>query len=186
MNIKEFLLSVSRFSGARNGWVLYDAAPSACGHMVPQHLQVNNFFSSFTQKKASQTEPLIPLTHPPSHQTDLLWAKIPCFSIETCPLRGDIDVFFLAGVMIWWIRISKRGDNTPIVRFLVCVFLCRVLSPCSNPHFSDEYKYLFCRGRSSSHVRCFTTRTVFVGAAGWRRSDLAELRGKKLYLDSLC
>lgn len=124
INLSESSLCVCRFTGAKYERVrqgpAFSAEETACGKLVSQHLQVNNFFPHLCKKKPSLTEPLIPLTHPPSLQTDLLWAKILCFSIETCPLRGDIDVFFLAGVMIWWIRISKRGDNTRIVCFCVC------------------------------------------------------------------
>lgn len=58
-------------------------------------------------------------------KTDLLCAKILCFSIETCLLRGDIDVSFLAGVMIWWIRISKPRTILAfmLVFFSVCFFV---------------------------------------------------------------
>lgn len=59
-------------------------------------------------------------------KTDLLCTKILCFSIETCLLCGDIDVSFLAGVMIWWIRISKPG--TILAFMLVFFFLCVSLS----------------------------------------------------------
>lgn len=41
--------------------------------------------------------PLISLIFTP----DLLWTKIPRFSIETSPFLRDIDVFFFLGVMIW-------------------------------------------------------------------------------------
>lgn len=53
---------------------------------------------------------------------DLFCAKILEFSIETCPFRGDIDAFFLAGVMIWWITISK--PRTILAFMLVfCAFV---------------------------------------------------------------
>lgn len=113
-------------------------------------------------------------------KTDLLCAKILCFSIETCLLRGDIDVSFLAGVMIWWIRISKPGTILAFMLvFFLCVSLSRFfffsslpLSPGSNPHFSNEYKYLFCGCVSWRHIGCFSTIKVFVGAAGCNAATL--------------
>lgn len=128
--------------------------------------------SLFSSRKKPSQPSLWSLWFPPLFTPDLLCAKILWFSIETRPFRGDIDVFFLAGVMIWWIRISKPGT---ILAFMLVFFLCafcRVLSPCSNPHFSNEYKYLFCECLSSSHFGCFSTIKVFVGAAGCNAETL--------------
>lgn len=124
-------------------------------------------------------------------KTDLLCAKILCFSIETCLLRGDIDVSFLAGVMIWWIRISKPGTILAFMLvFFLCVSLSRFffsslpLSPGSNPHFSNEYKYLFCGCVSWRHIGCFSTIKVFVGAAGCNAATLERADASALFSPS--
>lgn len=74
MNIKEFPLSVCRFSGARNGWVRSGPAPSeketACGHMVPQHLKVNNFFFLPLRKKKGFLNRAFDPFDPPSVSSD--------------------------------------------------------------------------------------------------------------------
>lgn len=90
-------------------------SPKSC-----QHLEVNIVHLFFTQK-GFLSRAFDPFDFPPFPTPDLLCAKILWFSIETCPFRGDIDVFFLAGVMIWWIRISKPGDNTCIHACFLCV-----------------------------------------------------------------
>lgn len=126
---------------------------------------------SFLHAKSLLSRAFDPFDFPPFYARSVM-RKILWFSIETRPFRGDIDVFFLAGVMIWWIRISKPGT---ILAFMLVFFLCafcRVLSPCSNPHFSNEYKYLFCECLSSSHFGCFSTIKVFVGAAGCNAETL--------------
>lgn len=68
----------------------------------------------------------------------------------------------------------KAEDNTCIHACFLC--LCWVLSRCSNPHFSYEYKYLFCECLSSSHFGCFSTVKVFVGAAGCSAKTLQRGR----------
>lgn len=56
---------------------------------------------SFLHAKSLLSRAFDPFDFPPLFTPDLLCAKILWFSIETRPFRGDIDVFFLAGVMIW-------------------------------------------------------------------------------------
>lgn len=70
-------------------------SPKSC-----QHLKVNIVHLFFAQK-ASLSSAFDPFDFPLFTAPDLLCAKILWFSIETRPFRGDIDVFFLAGVMIW-------------------------------------------------------------------------------------
>lgn len=102
--------------------------------------------------------------------------KILCFSIETCLLRRDIDVSFHAGVMIWWIRISKPRDNTLIHAcfFSLSLSLCQTLF-FPRLSFSPQVQILIsqmntniysadvCGGVTSES---FQTIKVFVGAAG--------------------
>lgn len=78
--------------------------------------------------------------------------------------------FFLAGVMIWWIRIWKPGTIPAFMLAFLCH--CRLLTSCSNPHFSHEYKYLFGKCQSCSRFGWFSTIKGFVGAAGCRAKAL--------------
>lgn len=78
--------------------------------ILAKYLKVNIVYLWFTDASTlPRAHPLISFIFflPPVSTPDLLRAKILWFSIETSPFPGNIDVFFVAGVMIWWIRISK-------------------------------------------------------------------------------
>ena len=70
--------------------------------------------------------------------------------------------------MIWWIRNFKAGGQylhsclwgflcvcvcAPLSRFLFFFLFFFLSSPCWNPHFSNEYKYLFCECLSCESLR---------------------------------
>lgn len=84
--------------------------------------------------------------------------------------------------MIWWITISKPGGQCSHCGVL-CMFLCRILSPCWPPRFSDESKYLFCGRRSSNHIRCPSARSL-LGQQVAADTALRSLGGNNcIYLD---
>lgn len=78
---------------------------------------------------------------------------------------------FFSSQGLWYgeSEFQRRGQYFHSCLFFRGVSFCRLLlfsSRCSNSHFSNEYKYLFCECLSSSHFGCFSTIKVFVGAAG--------------------
>lgn len=87
---------------------------------------------------------------------------------------------FLSSQGLWYgeSEFQSPGQYLHSCLFFFCVFLCRgfffslPLSPGSNPHFSNEYKYLFCGCVSWRHIGCFSTIKVFVGAAGCNAATL--------------
>lgn len=84
--------------------------------------------------------------------------------------------FSLAGVMIWWIRISKRGDNTRIVCF--CVFLCRVFVSVFKSSFLRWIQIFILRmSELQSHQMLLNYESLCWSSRLQRpkRSDLAEL-----------